>query len=170
MFYFWYLIFECFIASFLAFFIAQYYIITNKKFPYIFELMNIYNFVAIILIIKMVSADYVKITNFLLFISLILFYVRFYLTAKDKFDSRFRSMILSFGYTRESYFYKFLMKRILVRGLEGFSFSIALILLVNKIPFWINLKNNLDEFFYIILFLIGAGIVKSTNFGKISRI
>ncbi|WP_129409499.1 hypothetical protein [Marinitoga lauensis] len=170
MFYFWYLIFECFIASFLAFFIAQYYIITNKRFPYIFELMNIYNFITIILIIKMFSADYVKITNFLLFISLILFYVRSYLTAKDKFDSRFRSMILSFGYTRESYFYKFLMKRILVRGLEGFSFSIALILLVNKIPFWISLKNNLNEFFYIILFLIGAGIVKSTNFGKISRV
>ncbi|KLO22126.1 hypothetical protein X275_07365 [Marinitoga sp. 1197] len=169
MFYLWYLIFECFIASFLAFFIAQYYIITNKKFPYIFELMNIYNFIALILFVKILSIEYIKFANFLLFIILILFYVRSYLTAKDKFDSRFRSMILSFGYTRETYFYKFLMKRILLRGLEGFSFSIALVLLVNKIPFWLNFKNNFDEFLYVLIFLIGAGIVKATNFGKISR-
>ncbi|SHE94387.1 hypothetical protein SAMN02745164_01464 [Marinitoga hydrogenitolerans DSM 16785] len=169
MLYFWYLLFECFIASFIAFFVAQYYIITNKKFPYIFELMNLYNFVVLILFIKIMSIEYLKFANFLFFITLIIFYVRSYLTAKDKFDSRFRSMILSFGYTRESYFYKFLMKRILLRGLEGFSFSIALILLVNKIPFWFNIRNNINEFFYIILFLLGAGIVKTTNFGRISR-
>ncbi|WP_459994869.1 hypothetical protein [Marinitoga arctica] len=123
-----------------------------------------------ILFIKIMSVEYLKISNFSLFIILIIFYVRSYMTAKDKFDSRFRSMILSFGYTRESYFYKFLMKRIILRGLEGFSFSVALIILVNKLPLWFNLKNNIDEYIYIILFLIGAGIVKSSNLGRISRI
>ncbi|GAB6188677.1 hypothetical protein JCM30566_04160 [Marinitoga arctica] len=164
------ILFECFIASFIAFFIAQHYIISNKKFPIIFEWMNLYNFVVMILFIKIMSVEYLKISNFSLFIILIIFYVRSYMTAKDKFDSRFRSMILSFGYTRESYFYKFLMKRIILRGLEGFSFSVALIILVNKLPLWFNLKNNIDEYIYIILFLIGAGIVKSSNLGRISRI
>jgi hypothetical protein len=166
----WYILFECFIAAFLAFFIAEYYIITNKKFPFIYELMNVYNFMILILFLKMLSIEYLKLSNFLLFISLIIFYVRTFRTARDKFDSRFRSMILSFGYTRESYFYKFLMKRILLRGSEGFAFSIAIILLYNKIPLWIDLENNFNEFMYIFVFLFIAGIVKSSNFGRISRI
>lgn len=166
----WRILFECFTASFIAFFIAQYYIVNNKKFPYIFEWMNLYNFVMIILFIKIISVEYLKIANFALFITLIMFYVRSYMTAKDKFDSRFRSMILSFGYTRESYFYKFLMRRILLRGLEGFSFSVALILFMNKLPLWFNMRNNINDYIYVILFLLGAGMVKASNLGKISRI
>ncbi|KAF2957034.1 hypothetical protein [Marinitoga sp. 38H-ov] len=170
MYYLFYILFECFIASFIAFFIAQYYIITNKKIPYFFEMMNTYVFTLSVIIINILKVENSKLSNFLLYIILIIFYVRSFITAKDKFDSRFRSMILSFGYTRESYFYKFLMKRILLRGLEGFSYSIALILLLNKLPFWVTMGNNFSEFFYIILFLLIAGIVKNTNFGKISRI
>jgi hypothetical protein len=170
MYYFAYILFECFIASFIAFFIAQYYIITNKKIPYFFEFMNIYIFTLLIIVLNILKLEFTKISNFLLYITLIIFYVRTFITAKDKFDSRFRSMILSFGYTRESYFYKFLMKRILLRGLEGFSFSISIILLLDKVPFWVTLKNNFFEFFYIILLLLIAGFVKNTNFGKISRI
>lgn len=168
-FYYIYLIFECFVASFLAFFLAQYFIISNKKPFFIIEFFNMYNFLGSIVLLKMLNVEYYKLSNSLLFISLILFYTRSFMTAKDKFDSRFRSMILSFGYTRESYFYRFLMKRILIRGLEGFFFSIAAILMINKIPFWYNFSNNFDEFMYVVLFLFGAGLIKLSNYGKISR-
>lgn len=160
------------IATIIAFFIMKYIIIRNLKIPNIIEYFSLYGLTSISLILIYMKGYYEN--TILLEIIITLVYILYYLRSIDssrkKYHERFRSMILSFGYTRSSYFETFLSKKILNKILESFFYGVGIHYVLNVLL--INFHESLNIFTIIIptiLFFI-ASIVKSLKTGNLYKV
>ncbi|MDN5341624.1 hypothetical protein OF820_00975 [Oceanotoga sp. DSM 15011] len=158
------------IASIISYFIIKYLIIKNYNLPNVFEYFTMYTLTGMLLIlfyIKNISNNIMA--DIFIFIIFIFYYIRSYDASRKKFHERFRSMILSFGYTRNSYFETFLSKKLILKGTESFFYGTGVFYILNKL---INISNDNVNIINILIpsiLLFIASIVKTTKTGKIYK-
>jgi hypothetical protein len=128
-----YSIFINLIATIIAYFIMKNVIIKNKEIPNIVEYFSLYGLTSISLVLIYIKGFYdnVVLLEIIITFIYILYYLRSIDSSRKKYHERFRSMILSFGYTRSSYFESFLSKKLLNKILESFFYGVGTHFLLN---------------------------------------
>jgi hypothetical protein len=160
------------IAAIIAYFIMKYAIIKNLKIPNIVEYFSIYGLTSISIILIYIKGFYdnVLFLEILITFIYILYYLRSIDSSRKKYHERFRSMILSFGYTRSSYFETFLSKKIINKILESFFYGVGIHFLFNVLL--MDFHDELNIFTIItptILFFI-ASLVKTLKTGNLYKV
>lgn len=167
-----YSIFINLITTIIAYFIMKYAIIENIKIPNIVEYFSIYGLTSISMILIYLKGYYENIILLEFFISFIfmLYYLRSIDSSRKKYHERFRSMILSFGYTRSTYFEIFLSKKLINKILESFLYGVGIHYVLNILL--IDFHQSLNVFTIIIptiLFFI-ASLVKSLKTSNLYKV
>lgn len=147
-------------------------IIKNKEIPNIVEYFSLYGLTSISLVLIYIKGFYdnVVLLEIIITFIYILYYLRSIDSSRKKYHERFRSMILSFGYTRSSYFESFLSKKLLNKILESFFYGVGTHFLLNVLL--IDFHSKLNIFTIIIptiLFFI-ASLVKTLKTGNLYKV
>lgn len=158
-------------TAILSFFITRLYVLKNYNLPKFIDYFNIYTlagFYTLLFYLKHYTNHlfYYIIITFVIF----MYFLRSNESTTKKYHERFRTMILSFGYTRTTYFEYFLSKKLFIKGFESFSFSTAMFLLFEEIVY-----ENLSAFSPVLVVMISAlfftaSMIKSFKTGKIYKI
>ena len=167
-----YSIFINLIATIVAYFIMKYVIIENQKIPNIVEYFSLYGLTSISLILIYIKGFYdnVVLLEIIITFIYILYYLRSIDSSRKKYHERFRSMILSFGYTRSSYFESFLSKKLLNKIIESFFYGVGTHFLLNVLLIDFHKELNvLTVIIPTILFFI-ASIVKTLKTGNLYKV
>jgi hypothetical protein len=150
----------------------KYVIIENQKIPNIVEYFSLYGLTSISLILIYIKGFYdnVVLLEIIITFIYILYYLRSIDSSRKKYHERFRSMILSFGYTRSSYFESFLSKKLLNKIIESFFYGVGTHFLLNVLLIDFHKELNvLTVIIPTILFFI-ASIVKTLKTGNLYKV
>lgn len=123
------------IAIISAFYIIKFLILRNYQIFAFIQLFNIYGAMSFVLLFSYLRflTGYIIVLELLTFLVLLFFYIRAFDAANKKYHERFKVIILSFGYTKKTYFNNFLSKKILARGFEAYLVGLGFCYLVNKL-------------------------------------
>jgi len=160
------------ISFLIALGVIKFLIMKNKE-PYPFvDYFNIYGLISFLLVcFYLEHLNNLKIlmdiiVSFILF----LFYLRSFDAATKKYHERFKITILSFGYSKKTYFSNFLSKKILVRGFEAFLFAVSFYYFMDKLFLSVPVTLNPSVIIIPSVLLFLTTIVKSLKINKTYRI
>lgn len=160
------------ISFLIAFAVIRLLIMKNKE-PYHFvDYFNLYGLTSFLLVcfyLKYLN-DLTILMEIIAFFILFLFYLRSFDAATKKYHERFKITILSFGYSKKTYFNNFLSKKILMRGVEAFLFAVSFYYFMDKL--FLSVPIILNPVIIIIpsILLFFTTIVKSSKINKTYRI
>lgn len=160
-------------VSFLISFAVIKFLIMKNREPYHFvDYFNMYGAISFLLVcfyLKYLN-DLTILMEIIAFFILLLFYLRSFDAATKKYHERFKITILSFGYSKKTYFTNFLSKKILMRGVEAFLFAVSFYYFMDKL--FLSVPVILNPLVIIIpsILLFFTTIVKSSKINKTFRI
>ncbi len=149
------------ISIIIAYLIIQYLFYKNIEmhdFIYYFNVHGLLCFSILLFYIASFFENDVIIIKIIINLLFILFYLKVFDTAKIKYNERFRSMILSFGFNRKTYFISFLSKRFVKPITEAFFFGTGIYYFFDNI---FKSKNDLSIINVILpalLFFLAASV------------
>ncbi|BBE31356.1 hypothetical protein OSSY52_14970 [Tepiditoga spiralis] len=158
------------LAIILAFYIIKIYTLNNKELPMFLKYFGNYLIAGSFLILFYIYGHKkMNTVHFLSFLILLVYYIRQFNVTRKKFHENFRSMVMSFGYTRKTYFKSFLSKKLIKSGIESFFYANAMYILFQTLSKNIYEELNGIKLIIIFLLLILASYIDSFNEEKIYK-
>ena len=157
-------------AIILAFYTIRFYILNNKKIPIFLKYFGNYLIAgSFLMLFYIYGQKKMNTVHFFSFLILFMYYIRQFDVTRKKFHENFRSMLMSFGYTRKTYFKVFLSKKLIKSGVEAFLYANAMYILLQTLSKNIYEELNVIKLIVIFLLLILASYINSFKEEKIYK-